>query len=149
MTAPATQSIVVDYELPKPPRVIWRALTEPPLLAAWLMENDIRPVVGHRFTFRAPPVPGWDGVVHCEVLAVEAEKLLRYSWKGGSSANPGYGSALDSLVTWTLRESPSGGTLLHLEHSGFTQANAFAYQNMSKGWQGKLAQRIGQAVAGL
>ena len=58
-SAKETQSIVVDYDLPYPPEKVWRALTEPELLAAWLMQNDIKPQLGHRFTFRAAPVPGW------------------------------------------------------------------------------------------
>ena len=145
MTA-ATQSIVVDYDLPRSPEVVWRALTEPALLAKWLMENDINPVVGHRFNFRAQPTPGWDGVVHCEVLEVQPHKLLRYSWKGGSNQiQQGYGSPLDTVVTWTL-SSTSFGTRLHLEHSGFTAGNAFAYENMSKGWRGKIAERIEQVL---
>jgi len=70
MTEP-TQSIEVDYDLPQPPEVVWRALTEPALLAKWLMQNDIKAEVGHRFTFQAPPIPGqWDGRVDCMVLAV-------------------------------------------------------------------------------
>ena len=80
-----TQSIEVDYELPQPPEKVWRTLTEPALLARWLMQNDIKPVVGHKFTFQAEPIPGqWDGRVDCEVLAVEPLRLLRYSWQGGT-----------------------------------------------------------------
>jgi uncharacterized protein YndB with AHSA1/START domain len=150
MNAPATtQSIVVEYELPRPPEKVWRALTEPALLAAWLMENDIRPVVGHRFTLRAQPMPGWDGVVHCEVLEVEPHRRLRYSWRGGSDQLEGYGGRLDTTVTFTLTPTASGGTLLRLEHDGFTPKNAFAFENMGKGWRGKLAQRIEAVLAGL
>jgi uncharacterized protein YndB with AHSA1/START domain len=112
------------------------------------MENDIRPVVGHRFHFRAQPTPGWDGVVHCEVLEVDPPRRLRYSWRGGSNQiQQGYGSPLDTVVTWTLTPTASG-TKLRLEHTGFTPANAFAYENMSKGWRGKLAERIEQVLAG-
>ncbi len=85
-----------------PPPAVWRALTEPALLARWLMENDIRPEVGHRFTFRAPPVAGWDGVVHCEVLEVDAPRRLRYTWRGGADDIQGYGTRIDTVVTWTL-----------------------------------------------
>lgn len=143
-TDAATQSIVVDHDLPRPPAKVWRALTDPALLGAWLMPNDIRAVVGHTFTFRSQPMPGWDGVVHCEVLEVEPEKRLRYSWKGGS--DEGFGGRLDTVVTWTLTATETG-TRLRLEHSGFTAKNAFAFDNMGKGWRGKLAQRITEVLA--
>lgn len=145
-TSEGTNAIVVDYDLPSPPEKVWRALTEPALLGAWLMENDIAPVVGHRFTFRAKPMPGWDGIVHCEVLVVEPNARLVYAWRGGAKEGPG--GALDTTVTWTLTPNASGGTRLHLEHAGFTPANAFAYENMGKGWRGKIAERIEAILAG-
>ena len=92
---------------------MWRALTEPELLAQWLMANDMRPLVGHSFTFRPEPTPWWDGIVHCEVLEVDPHKRLRYSWRSGPES-----SRLDTVVTWTP-PTPSGGTRLALEHSGF------------------------------
>jgi uncharacterized protein YndB with AHSA1/START domain len=137
-----TKTIVVEYEIKRPPAAVWRALTEPHLLARWLMENDIRAEVGHRFTFRAPPVAGWDGVVQCQVLEVDAPRRLRYSWRGGSDDRQGYGERIDTTVTWTLTATEGGGTLLRLEHAGFTEKNAFAYENLAKGWRGKLAARI-------
>lgn len=130
-----SRSIVVDYDLPAPPAKVWRTLTEPALLARWLMANDIAPIVGHRFSFRARPMGDWDGTVACEVLAVEPERLLRYSWQGGTPPN-----RLDSIVTWRLAPSASGGTLLHLEHAGFPEAHggAFdAFKIMGDGWRDK------------
>lgn len=144
-----TQSIVVKYELAQAPEKVWRALTEPKLLAAWLMDNDIAPVVGHRFQFRAQPVPGWDGVVDCEVLEVVPFERLSYSWRGGSDQLEGYGGKLDTVVTWTLEKSASGGTLLELNHSGFTPKNALAFENLGKGWRGKLAERIERVLTEL
>jgi len=58
------------------------------------------------FTFRAAPVPGWDGIVHCEVLVVEPQRCLRYSWRGGSDRIQEYGQRLDTVATWTL--APTG-----------------------------------------
>lgn len=124
------KSIVVDYDLPGSPAKVWRTLTEPALLARWLMENDIAPIVGHRFTFKGPPMMDWDGTVQCEVLAVEPERLLKYRWVGGASAN-----RLDSIVTWTLAPTPTG-TRLHLEHAGFPDDHA-GYPFMARGWAGK------------
>src|SRR5216684_6808668 len=104
-----TRSISLEYDLPHPPAKVWRTLTEPALLAKWVMSNDIEPLVGHRFTFRAEPMPWWDGIVHCEVLEVEPHRRLRYSWRSGGS------SPLDTVVTWTLAPTQSGGTRLALE----------------------------------
>src|ERR1700754_3409630 len=97
-----TQTIIVEKTLPHAPEKIWRTLTQSALIAKWLMPNDFEAMVGHRFTFTTKPVGDWDGVVHCEVLECDPPHLLRYSWKGGSDANPKYGSRLDSVVTWTL-----------------------------------------------
>ncbi|HEY4177661.1 MAG TPA: SRPBCC domain-containing protein [Kofleriaceae bacterium] len=124
------KSIIVDYELPGPPSKVWRTLTEPALLARWLMANDIAPVVGHRFTFQSKPMGDWDGTVECEVLAIEPERLLRYSWHGG-----GTGNRLESVVTWTLTPTATG-TRLHLEHAGFPDDHP-GYPLMAKGWEGK------------
>ncbi len=91
-----TQSIVVEKVLPHTPEKIWRTLTQSALIARWLMPNDFEATVGHRFTFTTKPMGDWDGVVHCEVLECDPPRLLRYSWKGGSDANPKYGSKLDT-----------------------------------------------------
>lgn len=102
-------AIRLDEFLAHPPARVWQALTDAGLLARWLMPNDFRPAVGHRFTFRTDPQPGFDGIVHCEVLTLEPERLLRISWRAG---------ALDTTVTWSL--VPEGrGTRLFLEHDGF------------------------------
>jgi uncharacterized protein YndB with AHSA1/START domain len=106
------------------------------------MFNDIRPLVGHVFTFKAPPMPGWDGTVQCEVLESEPHRRLRYSWRGGSES-----SRLNSIVTWTLTPTAAGGTRLSLEHSGFLPVNAFAFDAMSKGWGGKVAERMSDVLA--
>lgn len=136
----STQTIVVEYELPHAPAKVWRALTEPALLAAWLMQNDLVAKVGHRFTFKSKPIADWDGTVQCEVLEVDEPKLLVYSWRGGSGQ-----SRLDTVVRWQL-ESTARGTRLTLEHSGFLPINARAFDAMSKGWQGKVAERISQLL---
>jgi uncharacterized protein YndB with AHSA1/START domain len=93
------QAIVVEKVLPYPPEQIWQTLTRNELIAKWLMPNDFEAIVGHRFTFCTKRMGDWDGVVHCEVLACEPPRLLRYSWTGGSDSNPAYGSRLDSTVT--------------------------------------------------
>ena len=114
----ATDSVVVECDLPEPPAQVWRALTEPELLSAWLMPNDIRPEVGARFTFQADAEAD-SGPIECEVLAVEPQRLLRYSWRGEEDKRDASDRALDSTVTFVLAERPDGGTHLRLVHDGF------------------------------
>jgi len=128
------ESIVVDYTLNEPPTQVWRALTEPKLLAQWLMENDIQPIVGHKFNFRAKPMGDWDGIVYCEILEADEPNKLVYTWQGGSDKNQNYGHRLDTTVTWTLSPTSTGGTLLNLVHHGF-QPDDYAFQIMGQGWR--------------
>jgi uncharacterized protein YndB with AHSA1/START domain len=120
-----TRTLVIEREMPHPPEKIWRALTEGPLIAEWLMSNDFKPEVGHRFTFRATPAPGWSGIIESEVLVVEPPSRLVYSWGA---------LGLDSAVTFTL--TPTGeGTRLRMEHSGFGPDQDQAYKGASYGWR--------------
>ncbi|WP_366511101.1 SRPBCC domain-containing protein [Mesorhizobium sp.] len=97
---------------------VWRALTEPELLAAWMMPNDILPQAGKRFAFVGPDTP-----IECEVLNIEPGKLLRYSWRERSSAeDDNQLPAFDSVVTFTLERTVSGGTHLRILHDGFVPA---------------------------
>src|SRR6201987_407609 len=77
MSKPATEtlSVVVEREIPYPAEKIWRALTQPHLIEEWLMKNDFKPAVDHRFNLRAD----W-GAVDCQVLAIEPQKTLSYTW---------------------------------------------------------------------
>jgi len=128
--AAATRSVVVEREMPHPPEKVWRALTESPLIEAWLMQNDFRPVPGHRFNFRATPMPHWNGVVDCEVLAIEPHERLSYSWNTSGEATDG----LKTIVTWTLTPV-EGGTRVRLEQSGFRPEDEANYKGAGYGWQ--------------
>jgi len=75
-TTTETRAVVVERELAFPPEKIWRALTQPHLIEEWLMKNDFKASVGHRFNLRGD----WGGVLDCEVLAVEPNKTLSYTW---------------------------------------------------------------------
>ena len=120
-----TRSVVVEREIAYPPQKIWRALTQPQLIAEWLMKNDFQPVVGHGFKLSAD----W-GAVDCQVQTVEPEKTLSYTWAA-------YG--LESVVTWTL--TPTGtGTRLRMEQAGFRTDQEQAYQGAKHGWQQFFAQ---------
>jgi uncharacterized protein YndB with AHSA1/START domain len=118
----ARESIVLECDLPHRPAKVWRALTDPEILSRWLMANDIRAEVGHRFTFKGKSVEDWDGVVHAEVLAVEPRRRLRYTWRGGLLGVAGGGAKLETVVTWTLT-AIEGGTRLRLDHDGFPAAS--------------------------
>ena len=118
-TATETRSVVVEREIAFPPEKIWRALTQPHLIEEWLMKNDFRPVLGHRFNLRAD----W-GAVDCQVQEVEPNKTLSYSWAA-------YG--LESVVTWTLTPT-SKGTRLRMEQSGFRPDQQQAYGGAKAGW---------------
>ncbi|MGL4966596.1 MAG: SRPBCC family protein [Inquilinus sp.] len=108
-------AVVVDCDLAHPPEKVWRALTEPKLLGAWLLPNDIRAEEGRRFNLR--DAPGTGAPIDCEVLAAEKPRLLRYSWRGrGEDAG---GRPLDTVVTFTLDGTAAGGTRLRIVHSGF------------------------------
>ncbi|HTC15482.1 MAG TPA: SRPBCC domain-containing protein [Steroidobacteraceae bacterium] len=138
MTTVATRSVVIEKELPHPPEKVWRALTQGALIKEWLMDSDFKPVVGHRFSFRSTPMPNWNGVIDSEVLVVEPNQKLSYSW--GSLG-------LKSVVVWTLVSSGSG-TLLRMEHSGFGSDQEAAYQGATYGWR-KFLGRLEQVVATL
>ena len=122
---PETRSVIVEREIPHPPEKIWRALTQPHLIEEWLMKNDFKPVVGHSFSLRADPQPNWSGVIDCEVLAVEPNKELSYTW--GSLG-------LKTVVTLTLTPT-STGTHLRMEQSGFRPDQPQNYQGAKFGWQ--------------
>lgn len=107
-----------ECDLPDPPEKVWRALTEPELLAAWLMPNDIKAEAGSRFAFA-----GSDAPIECEVLEAEPGRLLRYSWRERPGAKDAdQFPAFDSIVTFTLAGTASGGTHLRIVHDGFVPA---------------------------
>ena len=118
--ATETRSVIIEREIPFPPEKIWRALTQPHLIEEWLMKNDFKPVVGHAFNLRAD----W-GAVDCQVLALEPNKTLSYTWGA-------YG--LESVVTWTLTAT-STGTHLRMEQAGFRPDQNQAYHGAKGGWQ--------------
>jgi uncharacterized protein YndB with AHSA1/START domain len=138
-----TQDIVVDEVFPHPPETIWKTLTSGELMARWLMApTGFTPVEGTRFTYQTKPAGAWDGVIHCQVLEVVPNRRFAYAWKGGHEGNTGYGSRLDTVVTFSLTKVEEG-TRLRLVHSGFiTPKNDTAFRNMSDGWK-TVVPRIG------
>lgn len=130
-----THDIEIEEVLPHPPGKVWRALTSGALIARWLMPPaGFEPVEGNRFTFQTTPAGEWDGTIRCQVLEVVPGERFAFSWRGGHIANEGYGSLLDTVVTFTLAPV-DGGTRLSLVHSGFVvDRNRVAYTRMSEGW---------------
>lgn len=118
-TQTETLSVVVEREIPFPPEKIWRALTQPHLIEEWLMKNNFKPVVNHRFELRFD----W-GKVDCQVQAVEPNKTLTYTWDSND---------LKSIVTWTLIPTRTG-THLRMEQSGFQPDQPRYYQGAQHGW---------------
>ena len=114
------RTVVVERELTHPPEKVWRALTQPHLIAEWLMRSDFAPVVGHDFKFTAD----W-GSVEGQVRTVEPNRTLAYSWDA---------MGLESTVTWTLTPT-AAGTHLRMEQVGFNPDQDQAFPGARFGWQ--------------
>jgi len=128
-----TESIAFEFELPHPPQKVWRALTDPVLLAQWLLPVlDLKLQPGAAFRFQAPAQPGWDGTVNCRLLEIDAQNKLTWAWVVGD---------IDTVVTFTLTPTPSG-TRLSLVQSGFKPHQKQNFAGARYGWKmmgGKLA----------
>jgi uncharacterized protein YndB with AHSA1/START domain len=147
-TVAKSQDIVVDEVFPHAPEVVWKTLVTPELMNRWLSMTPVgfEATPGKRFTYQTTPAGEWDGVIQCEVREVIVNERLVYTWQGGHEANIGYGSRLDTVVTWTLTRV-EGGTRLRLVHSGFVRPrNDTAFQNMFVGWT-KVVEKIDAIAA--
>ena len=136
-TAPAqTEAIEFELDLPHSPEKVWRALTEPGLLAEWLLPVlgfELEP--GAEFRLTAPPQPGWDGVVNCRFLEIEAQRRLSWRWVVGE---------IDTVVTFTLTPTEAG-TRLYLVQSGFRSDQRQNFGGARYGWRmmgGKLVELL-------
>ncbi len=121
-----TESISFDFDLHHSPEKVWRALTDPVLLTEWLL-----PVVDHKlepgaaFTFKTQPQPGWDGIVNCRFLEIEAQRKLSWRWVVGD---------IDTVVTFTITPTASG-TRLSLVQSGFKPDQKQNFGGARYGWK--------------
>lgn len=117
--APEIRSVVIEREMPFPASRIWRALTQPELMAEWLLKSDFAPEVGREFRF----TQDW-GSIDCRVTEVEPETSLAYTWAA---------FGLESTVTWTL--TPAGqGTKVRMEQVGFRRDQEEAYRGARAAW---------------
>ncbi|MGG4147479.1 SRPBCC domain-containing protein [Paenibacillus algorifonticola] len=113
----------LDFQYTTSIEKAWSAITDPSKLAKWIMENDFKPVVGHRFQFRTQPSEWWDGIINGEVLIVEEPNRLSYTWASGGEQH---------TVTWTLQDLGDGKVNLHLEQTGFS--NTQGLEGARYGW---------------
>lgn len=138
---------------------VWQALTDPKLLGSWFMENNIEPTQGHYFTFRMKPQKGWDGITHCEIISVELQKHISYTYRGEATGEKALACAgihsdtadkltkgiftkLDTVLSFTL-ESTFGGTILYLEHSGYQGLKLVIISLiMQMGWKKQLTKKL-------
>ena len=104
------RDVKTEVFYPYPPERVWQVLTNRRALAAWLMDNDFEPRVGHKFRFQPAPQQGFEEAIHCEVIKLNEPRSLSYTWRGGFMGKP-------TIVTWTLLPV-DGGTQLQLEHKG-------------------------------
>jgi uncharacterized protein YndB with AHSA1/START domain len=126
-----TRSVVVERDIPHPPEKIWRALTQPHLIAEWLMKNDFAPVEGHRFSLTAD----W-GAVECRVQTIEPNRRLSYSWDTKD---------LKSVVTWTLTSTGTGAHL-RMEQLGFRLDQEPYFRGAKVGWP-RFLEQLEQVLA--
>jgi len=135
-----TKEIIYEWVYEQAPKDVWAHLTQPELMAKWLMPNNFKLELHHEFQFTTKPMPALqlDGIMHCKVLKIEPLKKLTYSWKAGSGDGV---FTLDTLVEWTLQ--PQGnGTKVILKHSGFKEYNADIFIGMTDGWLKKRDQMM-------
>jgi uncharacterized protein YndB with AHSA1/START domain len=134
------KEIKYEWNFEQTPAEVWEYLTQPELLALWLMPNNFLPALGHEFTLQTRPMPDLklDGIFHCKVLKIEPVTELVYSWKGG----PGNGIVLlDTICEWRL-EPYANGCILKLRHSGFEEHNAAIFAGMNEGWLKKIEKML-------
>ena len=121
-----TESLAFEFDLPHAPEKVWRALTDPALLAEWLLPViDLKLEPGAPFTFKTQPYPGWDGTVSCRFVEIEAHRKLVYTWTV---------PFLDTVVTFTLTPTASG-TRLSLVQSGFKPDQKREFGGARYGWK--------------
>ena len=121
-----TQTVSFDVDLHHSPQKVWRALTDPSLLAEWLLPTTgLALTPGTQFTFNAEPQPGWDGVVRCRLVEIDEPSRLTMTWVVGD---------IDTVVTFRLTPT-STGTLLSIVQSGFKEHQRQNFGGARYGWK--------------
>ncbi len=129
--------IAHEATFPHPPELVWKALTTPESLGAWLMVTTFQdPTAGHAFRFTDRPRPFWDGVCECVVAEATPHKRLAFTWGTNTRGRP-------SEVSWTLTPTSSGGTHVAFRHAGLNGLTGwFMKKGMDKGWQRMLTRAL-------
>lgn len=153
------RTIRLKTVLPYSTDKVWQALTDAKLLGNWFMENNIEPTQGHYFTFRMKPQKGWDGITHCEIISVEPQKHISYTYRGEATGEKALACAgihsdtadkmtkgiftkLDTVLSFTL-EPTCSGTILSMEHSGYSGLKLIIVSLiMQMGWKKQLHKRL-------
>jgi uncharacterized protein YndB with AHSA1/START domain len=124
-----TDAISFEVELKHSTHKVWRALTTPELLAQWLLpvlDQKLELAPGVAFTLATQPQPGWDGTVQCELVEIEAQRKLSYTWRAGTF--------IDTVVTFTLAPM-DWGTRLSIVQSGFKPDQKQNFGGARYGWR--------------
>ena len=123
-----TDSISFEFDLRHSPEKVWRVLTDPALLAEWLLPVfDLALEPGAAFTFKTQPYPGWDGTVNCQMVEIDPHRKLSYTWVVGNME-------INTVVTFTLAPTASG-TRLSLVQSGFKPEQKQNFGGARYGWR--------------
>lgn len=132
------RDLIFNETYPYPIERVWRALTDSAAITDWLMPNDFKPVIGHKFQFHTKPAPGFDGIVNCEVIELTPPTRLAFSWKGGG---------IDTVAMFTLT-SVTEGTHLRLDHTGFSGLRGMMVSSiLGSGWKKILGVALPNAVS--
>lgn len=132
-----------EWLYPQPVEDVWQCLTTAEHIEQWLMPNNFKLALGHKFQFRSKPMPGWSGIVDCEVLEIVPNKKLSYSWVSGPK--PG-STAISTVVTWRLTPV-KGGTKLTLDHTGFSGFRAWMTSYLlGSGWKSHIANAFAKTL---
>lgn len=128
--------INIERFYPYPIEKVWNAIATSEALSEWLMPNDFKLKIGHKFTFKTKPQPGFDGIVKCKVIDFEVPTRLSFTWQGGPLKKP-------TTVTFNLK-STKEGTVLHFKHSGFEGfINQYIVRFiLGSGWKNLLFKKI-------
>lgn len=112
------QTVTLEIFYLHSPARVWQALTDRRALAAWMMDNDFEPRLGHRFHFQQVDGLGLERYIDCEVIELDPPKRLAYRWQECHTEH-------STIVTWTLT-AVAGGTTLQLRHHQPVQTTAIS-----------------------
>ncbi|MCZ6860054.1 MAG: SRPBCC domain-containing protein [Alphaproteobacteria bacterium] len=124
-----TLDIRLEHRISHPIESVWSAISTSKGLAAWLMENDFAPHIGHRFRLIGEAVPGWRGWAECEILELDPPHRMVWAWWANDDKH-------ETKVTFELVQEP-GATRLILTHRG--EESPVIAELLAGGWPGRLA----------